>query len=313
MVVVSSPAKIILFGEHAVVYGTPAIAMAIERRIFVKAETLSEKKLVVLTGRKKVSFPLHILTPEGEFRYVKKAVAISLENTGYSSGIKLEINSEIPRASGLGSSAAVSVAVLKAVHELYDVELSPEELAKLGHRVEREVQGAASPTDTATSALGGVLLIKPGAGIERIELNRDIPLVVGCTGIKRSTGKVVAGVRELRDRHPEIIDGVMECIGRLVLKAKCALESGDLKTLGELMDINQGLLEALGVSNLALARRIYSARKAGALGAKLTGAGAGGCMIALAPEHQEKVKKVLGKNSFITTTARAGTKVESLE
>ncbi len=309
MVVVSSPAKIILFGEHAVVYGTPAIAMAIERRVYVRARKIPEKKLLILTGKRKVSFPLKKLTSDGEFRYVKKAVEIALEELP-DSGIELKITSKIPRAAGLGSSAAISVAVLKSVYELHGKEISQEELARLGHRVELEVQGVASPTDTATSAMGGVLLIKPGKGVEKIKLAKEIPVVVGCTGVKRSTARVVANVRELRERHSPVVDEIIKTIGRLVEEAKEALESGDLKTLGELMNINHGLLEALGVSHISLARRVYAARSAGALGAKLTGAGAGGCMIALANDNIEKVKKALGKNSFVTSTAMIGAKVE---
>ncbi len=311
MVLVSSPGKVILFGEHAVVYGYPAIAGAIDKRVYVEAERNNSKEIVITSKGKKTSFSFRSLEKKrGEFRYVFRALKVAFDTLGEGFGLNLEINSDIPRASGLGSSAAVSVAVLKAVFHLAGEEIEKEKLAALGHRVELEVQGAASPTDTATSALGGVLFINPGKAIEKVEIKQDIPIIVGCTGIKRSTKDLVAKVKAFKESYPKIAEPVVESIGELTLEARDALIEGNYQKLGKLMMVNHGLLEALGVSNLALSKRVHSAVKAGALGAKLTGAGGGGCMIALAPENRKKVLKALGKRAFATTISREGTRVE---
>lgn len=278
MITASAPGKVILFGEHAVVYGEPALAGAIDRRVYVRASKTA-RGLKIASAKSK------------DFRYAKKAVELAFSYAGRKCGLDIKIDSELPPASGLGSSAAVSVAAILAVSELLGVTLSKAEIAKLGHKTELEVQGAASPTDTAISTFGGVLFIQPEKKYQRI--NAALPLVVGCTGIERSTKILVQNVRSLREKFPGITNPIIKNIGKITREARRRLEND--KDIGELMNINHGMLDALGVSTEKLNELVYAARKAGAKGAKLTGAGGGGCMIAYTPKNTEKVARAIKK------------------
>ncbi len=276
MVTASAPGKVILFGEHAVVYGEPSLAGAIDRRVTVDAEK-TKGGVRISSDRSR------------DYRYVEKAAEVAFDYLGKSTGLKLSIRSELPPASGLGSSAAVAVATLLSVTHLLGEDLDKEKLAQLGHRVELEVQGAASPTDTLTSTYGGIQYIQPKRKCET--LRAALPLVVGYTGIERPTMKLVRNVRELRDRHPEIVDPIIRDIGRVTRAAKERIEAGE--DIGELMNINNGLLEALGVGNSALSRLVNAARDAGARGAKITGAGGGGCIVAYTPLNRGSVLRAI--------------------
>ncbi len=300
MLTVSAPGKVILFGEHAVVYGEPALVGAIERRVRVMVRRLDEKVIKVYSDTigtgKKFTFA-ELQDAEGAFRYVKRAVSIAFEEVGEKTGLELRISSELPPASGLGSSAAVSVATLKAVLTLLGKEVRNSSLAALAHRVELEVQGSASPTDTAAATHGGLLFVLPGKGIERLDVREELPLIIGNTQKERSTKLLVAKVRRLKESLPGVVDPVIENIGRITKEARRCLEKGELTHMGELMNINHGLLEALGVSTPELSRLVYIARNAGAEGAKLTGAGGGGCMLAFAREKYKAVLEALGRES----------------
>jgi len=277
MVTASAPGKVILFGEHAVVYGEPSLAGAIDRRVTVAAEKIK--------GGVKISSD-----KSRDHRYVERAVEVAFDYLGKSTGLKLTIRSELPPAAGLGSSAAVAVATLMSVSHLLGEDLGKEKIAQLGHRVELEVQGAASPTDTITSTYGGVQYIQPKKkSCETIRA--ALPLVVGYTGIERSTMELVRGVRELRYKHPEIVDPIIRDIGRITRTAKKRIQAGE--DIGVLMNINNGLLEALGVGNGALSKLVHAARDAGARGAKITGAGGGGCIVAYTPSNMGDVLRAI--------------------
>ncbi len=297
MTTASAPGKVILFGEHAVVYGEPAIAGAIDLRVRVKAD-------------KAPSLEIHSQTEDQ--RYVEKAVEVVLEHLGVSRGVALEISSNLPPSSGLGSSAAVSVATIAAVADLLGYELEKKVIAGLGYQVELQVQGAASPTDTYTSTYGGVHYIMPGRkGFAPIPIEAALPLVVGYTEMERSTKELVARVRKLRDAYPGLVTPIIKNIGRLTRQAKKKLGAGE--DVGELMNINHGLLEALGVSNDVLSLLVHAARKAGARGAKLTGAGGGGCMIAYAPRRNAEVIKAIrdcGYTAFRAAISAEGVRLE---
>jgi mevalonate kinase len=268
MISCSAPGKIYLFGEHAVVYGETAIACAIESRTWVRAELNDSIIIQSQIGRTGIDFEKH--------PYISSVIE-KMREIAPIKGVFLEVDSEIPVGSGLGSSAAVTIACIGALNELFGCGLTLEEIAKLGHEMEIRVQGAASPTDTYVSTFGGVVIIP-----ERRKLRTpDCGIVIGDTGIFSSTKELVANVRKLRESYPELIEPLMASIGRISKIGESLVMAGDYSSIGRLMNVNQGLLDALGVNILELSRLIYSARRAGAFGAKITGAGGGGCMVAL--------------------------------
>ncbi len=301
MVSCSAPGKIYLFGEHAVVYGETAVACAVELRTRVRAEVADSVIIRSQISRTGIDFEKH--------PYVSAVVEKMRELVPFE-GVSITVDSEIPVGSGLGSSAAVTIASIGALNELFDCGLSLEDIAKLGHEIEIRVQGAASPTDTYVSTFGGVVTIP-----ERRKLKTpDCGIVVGDTGVFSSTKELVANVRQLRETYPELIGPLMASIGKISKLGESLVFAGDYSSIGRLMNVNQGLLDALGVNSLELSDLIYSARAAGAFGAKITGAGGGGCMVALtAPEKCTDVAKAIsaaGGEAIITGPTEQGLRVE---
>ena len=246
-----------LFGEHAVVYGKPGIAMAIKPRVFV---TVRETKR-----------PQRAKSPYIDGCFEAMGVAGSVY-----------INSQIPSSSGLGSSAAVTVATLSAINDEFGKNKTREEIANMAFEIEKTVQkGRASPTDTTVSTYGGIVLI---TGNSRRRLPpQNMHLVVGDSLISHSTAKMVEQVSDSKKKHPQIVDSVLAAIEGVSLAAIHHLD--DPKELGQYMNMNHSLLDALGVGHPQLSRLVLAARSAGAYGAKITGAGGGGCMVALCPKQ----------------------------
>jgi len=295
MVTSSAPGKVYLFGEHAVVYGEPAVPCAIERRARVTAEEIDEGLVVHADDLQLDGFTVEYVgddtaTPdvdaenslvEAATGYVNEAVAQVREAADApDTGFEIWIESDIPLGAGLGSSAAVACAAIDAGCRELGVDLPAEEVADRAYQVERAVQdGEASRADTFCSAMGGAVRVE-GDDCRRVEGVDALPFVIGYDGGAGDTGKLVSGVRELRDRYGFAADTV-ETIGDIVREGETVLGTGDTETLGELMDFNHGLLAALGVSSRSLDTMVWAARDAGAVGAKLTGAGGGGCIVAL--------------------------------
>ncbi|MGC8997784.1 MAG: mevalonate kinase [Candidatus Bathyarchaeia archaeon] len=324
-VIASAPAKIILFGEHFVVYGEPAIVLAIDKRAYAKAELRQDKRLFLRSLNLNVAGFFengNFLVEEGnqkearmKLEPLKCAAEKVLEISGERVGLNIEVNSTVPVAAGLGSSAAVAAAVAAAVGALLNVKMSKEDVFRIAYEAEKIMHGTPSGVDPAIATFGGTLLFQRDTGFKPLKVSVDIPLVIGNTGFERSTRSQVAKVRSLRDRYPQIVEPMMRAAREIVLRAIEALKEGDLETLGELMNINHALLYGLGVSDESLEWLINAARKAGALGAKLTGAGGGGCMIALA--NRDRVENVLeavqraGGNAFVAGRTDEGVRIES--
>ncbi|HWR25877.1 MAG TPA: mevalonate kinase [Methanosarcina sp.] len=301
MISCSAPGKVYLFGEHAVVYGETAIACAVDLRTHVRAEFSDSMVIQSQIDRTELDFEKH--------PYISSVIEKMREIVSIK-GVFLEVTSEISVASGLGSSAAVTIATIGALNELFGCGLSRDAIAKLGHEIEIQVQGAASPTDTYVSTFGGVVSIP-----ERKKLRTpDCGIVIGDTGIVSSTKELVGNVRKLRESYPELIEPLMISIGKISKIGESLVLAGDYPSIGRLMNVNQGILDALGVNNLELSRLIYSARLAGAFGAKITGAGGGGCMVALtAPDKCLQVAKaitVAGGKATITKPTEQGLKLD---
>jgi len=322
-VVASAPAKAILFGEHFVVYGQPSIVMAIDKRAYVKVRLRTDEKVCIHSRDIGVSgcFLGESFQPERgglEARRRLEPVRVAVEKVLNASkshvGLNVEIRSSIPVAAGLGSSAAVAAATAMAVSKVLNFELSKKEVFQIAYESERLIHGTPSGIDPAISTYGGVLLYQKDKGLTSLDVEGEIPLVVGDTGVERSTGELVAKVRRLRERYPAIVDPIIRLGGEIVAAAVEALRSNDLQSLGELMNVNHSLLSAVGVSHELLDKLVHAARRAGALGAKLTGAGGGGCMIALAsPDVLERVASAIeqaGVTAFIAKKTEEGVRVE---
>lgn len=305
MTVSSAPGKVYLFGEHAVVYGEPAVPCAVERRatvtvearsddhVRVRAEDLSLDGFVVeysgpTDDRPRVDVETSLV--EAAMGYVDAAVAQARDAVGDpEAGFDITVESDIPLGAGLGSSAAVVVAGIDAATRELGDSLEPREVAERAYRAECEVQaGQASRADTFCSAMGGAVRVE-GEDCRTIDAP-DLPFVVGFDGAAGDTGELVAGVRALREEY-EFAANTVSTIGDIVRRGERRLGAAPrddpsdelLSELGRLMDFNHGLLEALGVSSRSLDSMVWSAREAGARGAKLTGAGGGGCIVSLDP------------------------------
>jgi mevalonate kinase len=293
MVTSSAPGKVYLFGEHAVVYGEPAVPCAIERRARVSAEAHDDGLRVHAgdltldgftveydddSGRPDVDVSDDLV--DAGMGYINEAIQRATDAAGVEDqGFDITIESEIPLGAGLGSSAAVAVATIDAAARELGVELDSEEIAERAYHVEHAVQdGEASRADTFCSAMGGAVRVE-GDDCRTIDAP-DLPFVIGYDGGAGDTGALVAGVRRLRADYDFAADTVA-AIGDIVRRGEDALVEGDTAELGRLMNFNHGLLEALGVSSRSLDAMVWAARDAGALGAKLTGAGGGGCIVAL--------------------------------
>lgn len=329
-VIASAPGKVTLFGEHAIVYGEPAIVTAISRRLYVKTTLRSDKNLKISAMDLKIpGIVLTFISDTGELTletdygrvvsavsYIKKAVELTANYVGEMKGANIEVRSTMPVGAGLGTSAAVAVATVASYAYALGYELSQREIAKLGHRTELEVQGAASPMDTSIATYGGTLYIKPRTGepiIEHLKLKNEYPIVIGYVERKSTTKELVAKVKRLKRKREEIISTIIRLIGKVTEEAKKALLKGNVVEVGELMNINHGLLDALGVSTKELNDLVYAARQAGALGSKLTGAGGGGCMIALAPGRIAEVStaiSIIGGAPMDTQISAKGVTVE---
>jgi mevalonate kinase len=307
MAVSSAPGKVYLFGEHAVVYGEPAVPCAIERRARVRAEARADSRVRVhaedlsldgftveysgdvAEGTRAVDAPENLLG--AAMGYVEAAVDQARDAVSEpTAGFDITVESDIPLGAGLGSSAAVVVAGIDAATREHGIELDRRDLADRAFRAEYEVQdGQASRADTFCSTMGGAVRVE-GDDCRTID-TPPLPFVVGFDGGAGDTGELVAGVRRLRDEYGFAADTVAS-IGDVVRHGEDLLRAADpedgpspdlLAELGRLMDFDHGLLSALGVSARSLDAMVWAAREAGAHGAKLTGAGGGGCVVALDP------------------------------
>jgi mevalonate kinase len=288
MITCSAPGKVYLFGEHAVVYGEPAIACAINRRVSTSVELVSSERVRIDAMGKRLN------CPSEEFKYACCAVQTIKRLFSADFGAAITIRSQLPQRQGLGSSAAVAVSTVKALTECLGIELENEAVAKIGHQVETAVQGKASAADTYVSSTGGAVLIEQTTTSHLPSVN--IPIIIGATGIERSTSDVIASVARIKQKYPSLVTDLLSAIGDITRLGKQTLANEDFVGLGALMNINQGLLESIGVSDDVLSGLVYAARTAGALGAKITGAGRGGCMLAIAKdENVEKVSQAIAK------------------
>jgi mevalonate kinase len=270
MVTSSAPGKVYLFGEHAVVYGEPAVPCAIERRARVTVEARDDARLRVTAGDLSLDgFTVEYEGGTDEAPDVDVPTPLVEAAMGY-------VDQAVSQARDAADAPAAGIDA--ATREL-GVELDPATVADRAYRVEHAVQdGEASRADTFCSAMGGAVRVE-GDDCRVIDAP-SLPFVVGYDGGAGDTGALVSGVRELREEYHFAADTVA-AIGDVVRRGEGLLADGDVAGLGDPLDFNHGLLSALGVSARSLDEMVWAARESGAHGAKLTGAGGGGCVVAL--------------------------------
>jgi mevalonate kinase len=264
----TAPGKVILLGEHAVVFGETALAAALPFGVTVRA-TRQESGGIVLVGAG---------VPVNDPR-ISEALAVIARHVGVTHA-RLEVESELPIGGGLGSSAAFAVAVCRA---LADGPLSMDEVNRIALESERIFHGTPSGVDTAVSCHGGIVKFRAGppSSIERVAAARPLPMVLAFTGRARQTSAKVAGLRKLVAENPSKYRPIVTRLGALAEAGEADVRTGDHGALGAKMSEAQELLAACGLSCEELETIVAVAVKAGALGAKLTGAGGGGAAMAL--------------------------------
>lgn len=311
----SAPGKVIISGDHSVVYGYPALATALNLRCHVIA-ALGEIGLEIAVENMSEGYTYSMNELEGINQGKKFSIFDSLAMLVTTLiptaeiAIKLDISSEIPISAGLGSSAAVAVATIAAIADLFDLKFTKEEISSMAFESEKMIHGNPSGIDNSIATWGGLLVFEDG-NIEKKELTHKMPLIIINSKIARDTKRLVASVAMLKENHDRVMGSLLTTMGTITQQVIIEVESGNMKKMGELMNMNQGLLEAINVSHPFLSKLIWELKEMGALGAKLTGAGGGGCMIALfeSLDNSDMIKAKLmklGVDVIITEASPTG-------
>ncbi len=305
----SAPGKIILFGEHAVVYGRPAIAAPVAQ---VKAKAILTADPRAEPGSVQVQAPDVRLDSVLSSLPLDDAIAKAISGTFAALGVskppafKLRISSTIPLAAGLGSGAAVSVAIIRAVSAFLGRPLPDEEVSALTYDVEKIHHGTPSGIDNTVVTYAMPVYFIRERPIQTFQVKKPFTIVIGDTGIASSTAVAVGDLRELWQADKAQYEAIFDEVSAIAQKARQAIEDGQPESLGALMDENHAWLQKMTVSSPELDQLVGAAREAGALGAKMSGAGRGGNMIALVlPDMAQTVAEALmsaGATNTITTT-----------
>ncbi len=306
MTVATAPGKIILFGEHAVVYGRPALAVPVTQ-VHADVEVMDSPVAGIWIDAPGISLHGEISSfPSSHaLRTVIESVLRTLDISA-PPPLRIRIISSIPVASGLGSGAAVSVAVIRALSSHLAHPLPNEQVNALAYETEKLHHGTPSGIDNTVITYARPVYFVRGQPIQAFGVARPFTLVIADTGIPAPTKESVGDVRKLWQADAGKWEAVFDKVGEIVRAARQAIESGNTPALGPLMDENHALLQEMTVSSPELDRLVWAARKAGALGAKLSGGGRGGNMLALVrPEDAESICSVLrsagAQQTLITT------------
>jgi len=294
--------KAILFNEHFVVYKIPAIVSAIGRYTVAKIEPISGSGWKINDNRK--ATPKYkedkIEQQKDSINRMVNKMSIDLSKEG----IEITLDGNLYCASGIGASAASCVAITRALSNHFNLNLSDEEINEIAYEGEKGYHGTPSGIDNTASTFGGLIWFEKGETnvMDKMDIANPIEIVMGNTGKVADTTAAVAGVRERKDKEPEKYEQIFDRAENIAYLAKNALINEDYKELGKLMNENHKLLQQIEVSSRELDFLVKLARERGALGAKLTGGGLGGNMIALTPgrDLQEEVANAIEKEGFQT-------------
>lgn len=293
----SAPGKVILFGEHAVVYGRPAIAVPVNE---VRAKAIVTADPLSLPGSVRIQAPdvgidvmLANLPAHHPLAAAVWQVSAALD-LAHIPACKIRITSTIPVASGLGSSAAVSVAIIRALSTFLGVSLMDEQISAMAYEVEKLHHGTPSGVDNTVIVYRMPVYFIREQTIERFSIGTSLTLVIGDSGVASPTAQTVEDVRAAWQKEPERYEKMFNAIGDIVRNARNVIAVGHLETIGTLMDENHAILAQMGVSSPELDALTTAARDAGALGAKLCGGGRGGNIVALGtPQTAPRISEAL--------------------
>jgi mevalonate kinase len=292
-------AKIILLGEHSVVHGYPAIAVGLAKGASATAQVHPIDELVL-------SASTNFRTSTQKNTALRKAfhTLLACYDPINRPPLHVQVEVHIPTGAGLGSSAAIGVAVVRAVDELLGLNKTPEQQATIALEWEKYFHGNPSGIDTITSALGGTLWFQKGHPSQRIHHQKPYYLVIAHSGHHSATKTMVESIRKQQLRNPQKINNAFEAISKLVHAAKHALSNDSHQALGLVLNQNHKLLQELELSTPRIDSLCQFALECGALGAKLSGAGGGGCMFALCDsfekaQHVQKELQTLHTEPFI--------------
>ncbi len=276
---VSVPGKLMLLGEHAVLRGQPALVCAIDRRLRVRLTRLEERVVRVASALGSAESPLERMRFPTTLRFVEAALSRTADLLN--NGVRIEIRSDLPPDVGFGSSAAVTVGVIAGVLKLTGSRCDRDRILSLSVAAVRDVQGRASGADVAASVYGGIVEFRSDP-LEVRPIDLSFPLTAVYSGRKERTRSVIERVDALADRLPDVMGAVFEAMGASAMRGAAAVRAGELGELGRLLDLNHGLMAALGVTTPEIDRIAWTLRTCrGILGAKVSGAGLGDCVVGL--------------------------------
>lgn len=295
--------KVILFNEHFVVYGIPAIASAIDKKTIAEVKKCNGNEFIIHDNREE--------TPgykKEKFEQQKESIRRIKKAMGIDECIEIWLHGSLRAASGVGASAASCAAIARAIADEFNMKFSDEEINEFAYEGEKAYHGNPSGIDNTCATFGGLVWYEKGKKMERLNISKPVEIVMGDTGIVANTKKAVEGVRERKEKYKEKYDEIFNEAKELVYNARNALLTMNLKEVGMLMNKNHELLQEIEVSSPELDFLVDIALKNGAYGAKLTGGGLGGYMVALTPgkELQEKVAKAIEKEGYYALRTKIG-------
>jgi len=305
MTTASAPGKIILFGEHAVVYGRPALALPVTQ-VHADVEITDSPRTGVWIDAPEVSLHAELNTLPSDH-----PIASVIHNLFFLSrvspfpSLNIKITSTIPVASGLGSGAAVTVALIRALSVSINYPMTDDAVNAFAYEIEKLHHGTPSGIDNTVITYAKPVYFIKSQAIETFKVGQPFTIVIADTGISAPTKESVGDVRKLWEADKEKWGSVFNQIGRIANEAREKIEKGKWNDLGGLMNQNHSLLQEMTVSSPELDKLVSAARNAGALGAKLSGGGRGGNMIALVEPNQadavaRSLKEAGAKNTIIT-------------
>ena len=285
----SAPGKTILFGEHAVVYGHPAIAVPlpnISLTVIIQALPNQKKTRIVNKGLDE-DFFLDEKDFENQYSLALETIRNHVQ-IDHLPAMQLTISSNIPPASGLGSSAAFAVAMTKVVTSFLGFRLQLEDLNGIAFEIEKKQHGTPSGIDNSVVCYQEPVFFRKGYPVEFISIGKPMTLILANSGIRSLTKEAVDQIKEKRNKEKEYVDRVFNQIGNIANKARTSIEQGDLESIGKSMLENHQLLKELELSLEKLDDLVEASIKSGAYGAKLCGSGKGGTVVALIPPAEAK-------------------------